>query len=127
MDDTYNAECPIEYQGSGTAIDVQGQVGFKSTHVIWTENTYKNFKGLQRHISLLGTVALTSEDGGAPHAEFTIRGLPPKCRRSQTGMFYGLMYHYSSTKNTTAVADIQISVDTKFNEIPADNRIPFRA
>ena len=102
MNDTYEAESPVQYRDSSATVDLQGQVLFKTVHVIWTENTYKNFKGLQRHIRLLGTLALTSEDGGSPNAEFVIQGLPAKCRRSQTGMFYGLMFHYSSTKNTDA-------------------------
>ena len=81
---------PIEMETSDIA--TQGDVSFKSPAIVWTENVYKNSKTLQRNISNLGTVFVSSEDGGTPQAEFTLRGLPAKVRRSQTGMFYALKY-----------------------------------
>lgn len=122
LDTVYPSESPIEMT---FAADREGEVTFKAP-VIWTENTYRNFKGLQRNIKYLGTLFLTSEDGGKPIAEFLIKGLPEKVRRSQTGMFYGLMFHYSATKNTDAIATMDSNNEIKFSEIPAENRLPFR-
>ena len=126
MDDVYPSETPLQQDLDGVNVGRLGEVSFKSTHVIWTENTYKNFKGLQRHIKYLGTLYTSSEDGGSPEAQFMIKGLPAKCRRSQQGMFYGLMFHYGSDKNSTATASFDASADIKFTEIPSSNRIPFR-
>lgn len=123
QDAVYDTSCPVFFDTSG--IDVNGETKFKVAPITWTENNFNNFKGLQRNIRLLGTVALTSEDGGSPNAEFTIRGLPAKCRRSQTGMFYGLMFHYGASKNTEATQNIESSVAIKFEEIPSSERVPF--
>ena len=124
MNQVYNTECPIEFLSSpGNA---QGNVQFKDVLPTWTENIYKNFKGLQRNIHFLGTVFVSSEDGGTPEASFIVSRLPGKCRRSQTGMFYGMMFHYSSTKNTAATASIEASVDISFDEIPSSERVPYK-
>ncbi len=103
----------------------QGDTVFVDSHPIFTENQYKNSKTMQRTIKFLGTVYVSSEDGGSPASEFVLRGLPPQVRRSQTGMFYGLFFHYSADKNTGATADIEISSEIKFKEVPSDNRLPF--
>ena len=125
QDEVYGAFCPVEFTGTAGGVDERGNVNFKAPHITWTENNYKNFKGLQRHIKFLGTMFISSEDGGTPAAEFMIQGLPAKCRRSQTGMFYGLILHYSSTKNNAATANIDASIEINFEEIPANNRLPF--
>ena len=122
MDTVYGAFSPIEMNVSALA---QGQAQFKDPNIIWTENNYKNYKGIQRNIAFLGTITLTSEDGGSPAMSFTISGLPAKVRRMQTGAFYGLMFHYSSTKNEDATADIIADADIKFTEIPSENRLPY--
>ena len=124
MDTLYNAESPVEF--STAPAEEAGDVNFKSPPIIWTENNYKNFKGIQRNVKFLGTLFMSSEDGGTPSAVFNIRGIPPKCKRSQTGMFYGLIFHYSSLKNTTAVATMDATIDVSFDEIPASNRVPYR-
>ncbi len=123
METTYPAESPVTYD-SGVDIDSQGEVSFSGN--AFTENIYKNFKGIQRNMRFLGTMYMTSEDGGTPSAEFMIQGAPPKCRRSQTGMMYGLVFNYSSTKNTTALATMDASIEVNFEELPASNRIPYK-
>ena len=123
LNTVYPNEVPIDY---GEVANLEGQVNFKGVKVIWAENTYKNFKGLQRNITHLGTITLSSEDGGHPTAEFMINGLPSKVKRSQTGMFYGLLFHYSSTKNTAATVNVISTAEVKFSETPASNRIPYR-
>lgn len=126
LNSVYPSESPIGMTTTGGTPDQDGEVFFKGSHVIWSENVYKNFKGLQRNIFHLGTMFISSEDGGTPSAEFLINQLPPKVRRMQTGAFFGLFFHYSSTKNSAATATVDASVDIKFDEIPASNRIPFR-
>ncbi len=124
LNTVYTAESPIEFDS--TTANREGEVDFKAVHVTWTENTYKNFRGLQKIIRHLGTVYVSSEDGGQPSATFTLRGTPPKVRRMQTGAFYGIMLHYSEQKNTGATASTEVTVDLKFRETPASNRIPYR-
>ena len=124
MNAVYPSECPVEFDE--LTANREGEVRFKSTHVTWTDNVFKNFKGLQRNIKFLGTLFVSSEDGGSPEASFIIRGIPAKVRRSQTGMFYGLMFHYSSTKNSAATQTLDSSMDVNFAELPASNRLPYR-
>ncbi len=127
MDAVYSTFCPIEFQGS-TPVGSAGEVTFKDPIITWTENNYKNYKGIQKHIKFLGTVFVSSEDGGAPAAQFKISGIPGKNRRSQTGMFYGLMLHYSTDKNDStgqAACTVDCTVDLKFHETPSENRLPF--
>ena len=57
----------------GADIDSQGEVSFSNN--AFTENVYKNFKGVQRNMRFLGTMYMTSEDGGTPSAEFMIQGV----------------------------------------------------
>ena len=124
-DAIYDSSCPVDFN-NGTDVWAQGEVGFKVPIITWTENNYKSFKGIQRITKFIGTVFLSSEDGGTPSAEFMISQLPAKCRRSQTGMFFGLMLHYSSTKNSEPTANVDASVDISFDEYPASNRLPFK-
>ncbi len=125
LETLYNVHTPTEFNHLGGAPNVQGQVNFKAVHVTFSQNNFKNFKGMQRHIKHLGTVYLSTNDGGSTSAEFTIRGLPAKCRRSQTGMFYGLIFHLSTEKNSIANASVTESVEIKFRETPSSNRLPF--
>ncbi len=117
---------PVEFEEADVTPSHGGEVQFKAAHPAWTENIYKDRKTLQRYIKHLGTIFVTSEDGGSPSAEFTVNGLPANVRRSQTGMFYGIFFHYSASKNSAATGDVEISQDTSFKEIPADNRLPFK-
>ena len=119
----YDGDYPVEMDET---IPNEGEVQFSSPPITWTANTYRNFKGVQRDVKFLGSLTITSEDGGSPTVTFLIRGVPPKCRRSNNGMFYGLMFHYPSTKNTDATATMDSSIDIKFDEIPSSERVPFK-
>ncbi len=113
------------YSMQTTPSNEAGDTNFISPHPVFTENFYKGSKTMQRTVKQLGTVFVTSEDGGTPQAEFTLRGLPPQVRRSQTGMFYGLLFHYSGDKNTAVTTDLNMTAEIKFKEQPSDNRLPF--
>lgn len=120
----YPNEYPVEMLSD--AANNSGTTRFKSPHPTWTENTFKNFKGIQRTIHQLGTLYLSSEDGGSTGAQFKIQGLPPKVRRANSGMMYALMFHYSFDKNSDMTATFDPTAEIKFKEIPTENRIPFR-
>jgi len=122
QDAVYKTLCPVEF---GETLNIEGEVTFKSPDITWTENNFKNYKGLQRHIKKIGTIFVSSEDGGTPSAEFNIVGAPAKCVRSQTGMFYGILFHYSADKNTQATGSFEIIQEFSFDEVPSDNRVPF--
>lgn len=123
-----NTLFPSEYPAEmlSDAANNSGTTRFKDPPVIWASNTYKNFKTMQRHIKHLGSLYISSEDGGQSSAAFTINGLPAKCRRANSGMLYGLMFHYDSEKNIDELAHFDTSAEIKFTELPSENRLPFR-
>ncbi len=124
FDTVYTTECPVQFS---QVANNEGDVTFKGVHVAgFTDNSFKNFKGVQRYMKQLGTVYISASDAGQSHAEFTVNGLPPNCRRSQTGMFYGLIAHFPASKNTAATGDYEIHSEISFKELPAIDRLPFR-
>jgi len=91
-----------------------------------TENTIKNYKFLQHYIKKRGTVFVTNEDGGnGGEVTININRVPPKCRRSQTGMYWGLFFHNNSDKNGSETLNLDATIEESFEEIPSDNRLPY--
>lgn len=121
------ATCPLRFSVVGSPGATQGEVTWMSPIDATTvlSNTIKNFKFIQHYMHHKGTVTLTPTDGGQPNAEININRLPPKCRRSQTGMFYGILLHNDSNKNDSNTLNSDASVEVSFNETPSDNRLPY--
>ncbi len=119
--------CPINFDNVSVGpADLRGAVGFKAvTPTLIVENIIKNKKFLQHYIQKIGSVTLTSEDGSTPLAKFRISRVPLKCRRSQTGMFWGLFFVNDSDKNNSETLNIDTFMEISFNEHPADNRLPY--
>ncbi len=88
-------------------------------------NSINNYKGVQRLYHHLGSVELTQETGSSPNAEININHIPEKCRRSQTGMYYGIIISNSSAKNNALSLPYDSSLDVSFDEIPSAQRLPF--
>ena len=72
----------------------------------------------------LGTVTIGNADNENT-VELEQTRIPPKVRRSQTGMFWGLLFLYDFTKNSAAVADLDFNQTVKFDEHPSDQRLPY--
>ena len=121
-----DSESILEFTDAVGTSDRRGEVAPKGTHIIFSESAYKARKQTQSFQKLLGTIYLSSEDGGSPQSTFTIRGVPPQVRRMQTGAYYGLMFHLDSIKNSGNNYDYDISGEISFMEHPSSNRLPYK-
>jgi len=120
--------CPLTFDSSTVGpADLRGEVTPKSiTSTLIIKNTIKNYKFLQHYIQPVGTVFVTNEDGGnGGEVSIRINRIPPKCRRSQTGMYWGLFFHNDSDSNGSETLTLDATIDESFEEIPSDNRLPF--
>lgn len=118
--------CPVTFDSTGISPDTRGEVSAKAiTATLIAENTIKNFKFLQHYIKKVGTLSLGAEDSATNNAELTVSRVPPKCRRSQTGMYWAYFIHNDSAKNNAATLNIQTHLENSFREIPSEDRLPF--
>lgn len=120
--------CPFTFDTTTVGpADKRGEVNGKAiTNTLVAKNTIKNFKFLQHYIQHKGTVFVTNEDGGnGGEVTINVNRVPPKCRRSQTGMYWGLIFHNDSDSNGTEALALDATYDVSFEEIPSDNRLPY--
>lgn len=124
----YPANCPIQFDSTGVGPpDERGKVSTKTiTATLITKNNYNNFKGVQHYMDYMGDIQIPPEDGGnGGLVEINLIGLPPKCRRSNEGMFYCYFFHNDADQNGSETMQIDSVVNISFDEVPSDNRIPF--
>ena len=105
--------------------DIRGNVQFKSPLPAFTENQYKNLKFNQHYMKHAGTVFVGSEDASNNSLEINLNNLPSKNKRSQTGNFYGVLLHNSSTKNDSVTLNMETTLEIGFMEHPSENRLPY--
>lgn len=120
--------CPFTFDTTTTGpADKRGEVGEKAiTNTLIVDNTIKNYKFLQHYIKNIGTVFVTNEDGGnGGEVTIDINRIPSKCRRSQTGMAWYVLFHNNSDKNGSETLNLDATIDVSFEEIPSDNRLPY--
>lgn len=117
--------CPFTIDTSTS--NLEGIVAPKAiTNTLVVANTIKNFKFVAHYMKHRGTVFVTNEDGGnGGEVTININKVPAKCRRSQTGMFWGLIFHNDSDKNGSETLILDATINASFEEIPSDNRLPF--
>lgn len=114
--------CPVSFDPAGVGA---GQVTIKGTFVPdLSPQDWNNFKFIQHYMQHLGTVTIGNADNDNI-VEFTQTRIPPKVRRSQTGMYWATLFTYSSLKNTAAVANLDFSQEIKYDEHPSEQRLPF--
>lgn len=126
-DTLISTSCPVTFDSTGVGPpDTRGRVDTKavSTTLI-TKNNWRNYKTVQHYMEYLGDIQLTPEDSDKGLVEIEITDIPPKCRRSNTGMFYAYFFHNSSDMNGAETLQITSSVDVSFDEIPAEDRLPY--
>lgn len=118
------AECPVTFTNTGGVYD--GAVNPKIPAIgVLSANDTANFKFQQHYLKHVKTVTLGNTDGDNV-VEFTMSKIPPKCIRSQTGMFWATIFVYDTNKNTPAsTANIEYSEATSFMETPSEQRLPF--
>lgn len=127
-DTLFPTACPLTFDSTTVGpADLRGGIALKTiTNTLITENTIKNYKFLQHYIKKRGTVFVTNEDGGnGGEVTININRVPPKCRRSQTGMYWGLFFHNNSDKNGSETLNLDATIEESFEEIPSDNRLPY--
>ncbi len=106
--------------------DIRGQVDYRATSATrLLRNTYANFKHLQHYYKNVGQLIFTASDGGSNTQTFILRGVPEKCRRSQNGMFYGLVIHNDSDTNGAKTWTGEGTMEVSFEEYPTENRLPW--
>ena len=123
METVYPQTFPYNMTTSG--VDA-GRVGAKTPDSVFTDTIWRNFVGLQRHIKKLGTINIGTHDAGDRGiAELNFTGIPAKCRKSQTGMFYGWLLSNDTVLNSAAAFNGTITQQFNFDEVPSSNRIPY--
>lgn len=120
--------CPFTFDSTTVGpADKRGAIARKAiTTTLVVENTIKNYKFLQHYMHKRGTLFLTNEDGGnGGEATFTVNRVPPKCRRSQTGMYWGIILHNDADKNGSETLTLDATIEESFEEVPSENRLPY--
>lgn len=120
-----SANCPVTFNTTGGAGDNRGFVDWKTmTATIITDNQYKSFRFIQHFMKKLGTITIGNSDTDN-EVVFTLNRVPGKCVRSQTGMFYGIVFHNEASKNNGQTVNINPFMELSFVETPSENRLPY--
>ena len=119
--------CPFTFDSTTVGPpDVRGVVAPKTVNSTrLAKANYNNLKTTQKYMEYLGDVVLGTEDTDSGQVEITIDGVPPKCVRSQTGMYYAYFLVNDGIKNGGESITFDSSLEVSFEEIPSDNRLPF--
>lgn len=106
----------------------QGEVYWNSvTPGAMSENTILNSKFHQHFYEKIGEITLSQEGSGKETIELEFSGVPSKTKRSQTGMFYGLIFANDSDKNEGRTLSLDYSKLNHIIEVPSENRLPWLA
>lgn len=115
--------CPITFD---TSANDEGEINYKTpTATLVVGNLHKSYTFIQRYMKYRGQVFVPAGLAGNPSIDIHIKGIPPKCRRSQTGMAYGIILHNDATVNGSRSLDQKLSFENSFEEIPSTNRLPY--
>lgn len=119
--------CPLTYDSTTTGPpNKQGEVSAKTpTATLITRNNFANYRILQHYMRRLGTVHFTASDGGDNTAVLTLTRIPPKVRRSNQGMYWGLFFVNDSDANNAGTFTGVATAEISFDEIRSDNYLPF--
>lgn len=119
-DALYTTACPVSYDGTFSGINA-GRVAFKAIALgLVDRQTINDSNFVKRFIRHMGTVVVPPEnDGGV--AELILNDIPPKCKRANPGMFYGLCFANDGLKNN-GDKSVRIVADIGFDEYPTSNR-----
>lgn len=122
------AECPFTFDTTvplNPPYDKRGEIGIAIPAVgVLSANDWSNFKFQQHYLKLKGSVTIGNTDG-TNTAEFIIDRVPPKVRRSQTGMMWCHIFVYDTLKNVAANANLEYSEEVTFMEHPSEQRLPY--
>lgn len=111
-----------------TVAPFQGEVFWNTlTAGAMNENTILNSKFHQHYYEKLGEITLSQEGSGKETVELEFSGVPSKTKRSQSGMFYGLILANDSDKNEGRTLSLDYSFLNHIIEVPSENRLPWLA
>lgn len=120
------ANCLVTFSTAGGAGSQQGVVSPKAmTATLLTDNIYRSFKLIQKYMRKIGQITLGNVDSTNEIAEIVFNEIPEKCRRSQTGMFWGIVVHNPTEINAGKTTSLIATLDINFTEHPADSRMPY--
>lgn len=118
---TIDTGSPIAQNISGAS--AQGQVVWNTpTANMFGENVVNLSKFRQRVFQKLGDITIGGT-GGQSTAVLTLTRLPAKCRRANSGMFYGIAFQNDASKNTYGDFSLGASLSVAFDEVPSDTRL----
>lgn len=122
----YPTACPYTFSTSTGPPDIRGRVNLKAvTATLVVENVIKNHKFLQHYIKKKGTIYVGPLGQSNNKAQIVIDRAHPKCRRSNNGMYWGLIFHNNSDKNGALGANLVATAEYDFLEHPTENRLPY--
>lgn len=122
-DTVFPTKCPLSFITTATN---EGEIQTKTpTTTLVDYNDWLSFKFLQHYMKYKGTLNIGPAGSANNQANIVINGLPPKCRRSQTGMWYGYVFKNSAERNEGITLTLDYSKEVSFDEIPSENRLPY--
>lgn len=113
-----NAGLPDDIVDFLSSTNEEGEVPVNNTHPTLTINLIKNSRFLQRYLRHVGQIVMAPGE----EVELLLNRVPPKCRRSNFGMFWAHLFLNDSTLNAGEAIAITANEETSFEEIPSDER-----
>lgn len=98
-----------------------GEVDWVSPNVTLSANAVKNNKFTQRFMRLIGRIQVPQ----GQTVSLNINRVPPKARRSNSGMFWGIALHNESSLNNANSIGVNVAQEVSFEEVPSEIRLPF--
>lgn len=121
-DAIYGAACPVAQNITYGSIN-GGQVTPDNPGVGKVDaQTIRESQFVQHYMKNLGMITVPSGADNGGTAEININIVPPKCRRIQTGTWWGIFFANDALRNQGNV-ECRIIADYNFDEIPSNNRI----
>jgi hypothetical protein len=111
----------VSFDGSTSSTNHEaGEVSYVTPNVTLSANNVKNNVFTQKYMRHAGRIKVPWGDS----ITLNFNNVPPKCRRSNSGMFWGIVLHNDSVINSDAF-QVGITQETSFEEIPSETRLPF--
>ncbi len=118
--------CPFVFELGAGPPDIRGQITFKTiTATLVVENAIKGFKFLQHFMRKRGTIYIGALGQANNKTQIILNQVPPKCKRANSGMYWGLICHNNSDKNASATINLVATAEYDFLEYPSEERLPY--
>lgn len=126
LENIYPTQCPVTFTDAIGTEDHRGEVRIITpTATLISTNLNKSIKFLQHYIRPIGKIYVPAQGSNDSGVDLVINKLPMKCRRANSGMFFGVFLHNDTTDNNAGTASVFADVEVKFDEIPSEFRLPY--